>query len=61
MDQKDFLTKKELAEYLRCSERTIDRLRKEGLPGYNFSDTKPGKLVFLKPEVIDWIKNNKKA
>jgi len=57
----EFVTKKEIAEFLKCSERTVDRMRKEGLPSYNFSDKKPGKLVFLKSEVITWIKENKKA
>jgi predicted DNA-binding transcriptional regulator AlpA len=57
----EFVTKKEIAEFLKCSERTIDRMRKEGLPSYNFSDKRPGKLVFLKSEVIAWIKENKKA
>ncbi|WP_125153671.1 helix-turn-helix transcriptional regulator [Clostridium rectalis] len=55
----EFLTKKEIAELLKCSEKTIDRLRKEGLPSYNLSENK-GKVLFLKDEVIKWIMNNKK-
>lgn len=61
MNENEFLTKKEIADFLKCSEKTVDRLRKEGLPSYNFSDKKPGKLVFLKSEVIEWIRENKKA
>lgn len=55
----EFLTKKELAELLKCSEKKIDRLRKEGMPSYNLSDKK-GKVLFLKEEVIKWIIENKK-
>lgn len=60
MSDESFVTKSELSKFLKCSERTIDRMRKEGLPCYNFSDKKPGKLVFLKSEVMEWIKKNKK-
>lgn len=51
----DLLSRKELAEQLHVSERTIDRLRKEGLPWYDL-----GKILFDKDEVIEWIKNNRK-
>ena len=51
----NLVTKKELADSLRCSERTIDRMRREGLPSYNM-----GKIMFDKQEAIEWIKNNRK-
>jgi excisionase family DNA binding protein len=51
----DLLSRKELAEQLHVSERTIDRLRKDGLPWYDL-----GKILFDKDEVIEWIKNNRK-
>jgi excisionase family DNA binding protein len=53
----EFKTKKEIAEELKCSEKTVDRLRKEGLPSYNLG----GKLLFEKQEVFDWIIKNKKS
>ena len=57
MDNEKFLGKKEIAEFLGCSEKTIDRMRKEGLPSYNWA----GKVKFIKSEVFEWIKENKKA
>jgi hypothetical protein len=60
-DKIDFMTKKDTAEFLHCSEKSIDRLRKEGLPCYDLSSTKPGgKILFLKGEVAQWIIENKK-
>ncbi len=49
------VSKKELSEQINISERTIDRMRKEGLPWYDL-----GKILFDKDEVIEWIKNNRK-
>lgn len=57
----EFLSKEEMANFLKCEERTIDRLRKEGLPAFKLSAAKKGKILFLKSEVITWMKENKRA
>ena len=45
------MTTQELADFLGCSRRHIDRLRKLGLP-----DIKVGQLVrFSEKEVLDWL------
>jgi excisionase family DNA binding protein len=50
------LTKKQLADYLKVTERTIDRLREEGLPCFNV-----GKVIrFDRDEVLKWLKENGK-
>jgi predicted DNA-binding transcriptional regulator AlpA len=51
----NLLSKKEMAESINISEKTLDRMRKEGLPWYDL-----GKILFDKDEVIEWIKNNRK-
>lgn len=51
----NFVSKKELSEHINISEKTIDRLRKQGLPWYDL-----GKILFDEDEVIEWIKKNKK-
>ena len=49
----NFINKKELAEELKVSIVTIDRLRKKGLPYHNFG----AKILFDIEEVTNWIKN----
>ncbi len=57
MNEENFVSKEEMAKILDCSEKTIDRLRKQGMPAYNWA----GKIKFVKSEVLEWIKENKKA
>jgi excisionase family DNA binding protein len=52
----EMLTKEELAGFLKIGPRTIDRLRKEGLPYI-----KVGSAVrFEKSKVLDWLEKNVK-
>lgn len=52
----EFINKKEIAEKLKISQVTIDRLRKTGLPSHKLGR----KIVFDYEEVTNWIKENKK-
>ena len=50
-EKRVLMTTQELADFLSCSRRHIDRLRKLGLP-----DIKVGELVrFSEKEVLDWL------
>ena len=49
------LTRKEIAAYLRISLVTLTDWVKRGLP----SHPKRGRVLFLKSEVLQWIKENK--
>lgn len=50
-EKRVLMTTQELADFLGCSRRHIDRLRKLGLP-----DIKVGELVrFSEKEVLDWL------
>ena len=50
------LTRRELAKELKCSERTVDNWRDEGLP-----TIKKGKYVrFELDKVIEWLKEGDK-
>lgn len=54
--EKEILTKQQLAELLQVTERTIDRLREEGMPFF-----KVGKVIrFEREEVLKWLKDNDK-
>jgi len=48
----EFLTKKEVAELLKVTVRTIDRLHSEGLPSVKFGRN----VRFEKAEVVAWLK-----
>lgn len=48
----EIMTKKELAEYLRCDVSKINRLMKEGLPFVRFGDTPR----FYKSDIDTWLK-----
>lgn len=49
----EILTKKEMAELLKVNERTVDQLRKKGLPHF-----KVGRNVrFKKNEALEWLEN----
>ena len=53
----EILTREELANYLKLTPRTIDRLRKTGLPCFKIGDS----VRFKKDEVLKWIdEQNKK-
>ncbi|MGV8982105.1 helix-turn-helix domain-containing protein [Clostridium sp.] len=52
----NFINKKELAEKLKVSVVTIDRLRKQGLPFHKVG----AKIVFDWVEVTEWIKRGDK-
>ena len=52
----EILTKEELADYLRISIRTIDRLMKEGMPYLKIRGT----VRFEKKKVFSWLEMNKK-
>jgi excisionase family DNA binding protein len=50
----EILTKEELASYLKVTERTIDRLRKKGMPFFKVGDT----VRFKKDAVLNWLEEN---
>ncbi len=50
----EILTKEELATYLKVTERTIDRLRKKGMPFLKVGDT----VRFKKDAVLKWLEEN---
>lgn len=50
------ITKEELATFLKVTQRTIDRLRKEGMPFFKVGTN----IRFDKEEVIKWLKENEK-
>jgi excisionase family DNA binding protein len=50
----EILTKEELASYLKVTERTIDRLRKKGMPFFKVGDT----VRFKKDAVLKWLEEN---
>lgn len=47
----ELLTRQELAERMRVSVATVDRLRKLGMPCVRFS---PGRVVFRASEAMMW-------
>ncbi len=54
--EEEILTKQQLAKFLQVTERTIDRLREEGMPHF-----KVGKVIrFEKEAVLNWLKQNGK-
>jgi excisionase family DNA binding protein len=50
----EIFTKEELATYLKVTERTIDRLRKKGMPFLKVGDT----VRFQKDAVLKWLEEN---
>lgn len=54
--EEDILTKEDLAKLLKVTVRTIDRLRKEGLPFLKVGN----QIRFDKSDVINWLKKNGK-
>lgn len=50
----EILTKKEVAEILKITERMVDKLRKEGLPSFKVGTN----VRFEKKEVLEWIKES---
>ena len=53
MTQPIFISKKEAAVLLDTCERTIDEMRKQGLPCYKFNK----KVKFIPDEIIAWAKS----
>jgi excisionase family DNA binding protein len=49
----EIMTKKELADYLRCDVSKINRLMKDGLPFVKFGDAPR----FYKSDIDNWLKN----
>jgi excisionase family DNA binding protein len=54
--EEEILTKEELATYLKVTPRTIDRLRKTGLPSFKVGDS----VRFKKDEVLKWLEEQNK-
>ena len=54
--EKEILTKEELAEMLKIGVRTVDRLRREGLPSFKVGN----QVRFDRDEVLKWLKENSK-
>lgn len=48
----DVMTKEQLAEYLQVSVKTVDRLRKKGLPSFKVADM----VRFSTSDVLEWLK-----
>lgn len=58
----EFMTREEAAEFLRCTDRKVDQLKDEGMPAFRLAqNSKNSKVLFLKSEVIAWMKENKRA
>lgn len=55
MDE-DVLTKEQLSELLKIGVRTVDRLRKEGLPSVRVGN----QVRFIKEDVLKWLRENRK-
>ncbi len=51
----EILTKEELSNFLKVTPRTIDNLRKKGLPYFSVGDA----VRFDKQKVMDWLDTNK--
>ncbi len=51
----EFYTKADLAKFLKVSQRTIDRMREEGLPSFKLGVN----VRFEKEAVLKWLKENK--
>jgi len=54
-DEEPLVTRKEIGKYLRISLVTLTDWKKRGLPHHQ----KRGRVLFLKSEVLNWLKNNK--
>lgn len=54
--EEQVMTKEELATFLKVTQRTIDRLRKEGMPFFKVGTN----IRFDKEEVLNWLKENEK-
>ena len=52
----DILTREQLAKILQVTEKTIDRLRKEGMPFFKVG----ANIRFEKEAVLKWLKENGK-
>jgi predicted DNA-binding transcriptional regulator YafY len=50
----ELLTRQELAERMRVSVATVDRLRKLGMPAVKFS---PGRICYRANEAMMWAEN----
>jgi excisionase family DNA binding protein len=50
--ESEILNKEELAELLKVNIRTIDRLRKEGMPSFKVASN----IRFDKKSVLEWLK-----
>lgn len=50
----EILTKKELADLLKVTERLIDKLREQGLPYFNVGKN----IRFNKEKVLTWLEEN---
>jgi excisionase family DNA binding protein len=48
----DVMTKEQLAEYLKISVKTVDRLRKEGMPSFKVLNM----VRFSASDVLEWLK-----
>lgn len=52
----EIFTREQLAKFLQVTERTIDRLRKEGMPFFKIGTN----IRFEKEAVLKWLKENDK-
>lgn len=58
----EFMTREEAAKFLKCTDRKLDQLKNEGMPAFRLAqESKNSKILFLKSEVIQWMKENKRA
>lgn len=48
----DVMTKEQLAEYLKISVKTVDRLRKQGMPSFKVLNM----VRFSANDVLEWLK-----
>ena len=55
LEEEPLMTRKEIGSYLRISLVTLTDWKKRGLPYHQ----KRGRVLFLKSEVLKWLKENK--
>lgn len=56
-DITDIMTRKQLADFLQVTEKTVDRMRKEGMPCFKVASN----IRFNKEKVIEWLEQNRDA
>jgi len=57
MNEDEVLTKEELAKFLKVTERTVDRMRDEGMPYFKIGSS----VRFRKEKILQWFESRPKS